>query len=293
MVPEPGLYYGMPREDYFAADAVSMSKLSTLLSSFPARLLHETPQTKPMQDGEIAHALVLEGRDITDSDRFIVVPKGFSMAQVKKYADLIEEIESRPGVIQVSEERIATIRACAEVLRNDPEIAGALSNGHAEVSAFWIEKEYGLLCKARFDWLPNRGEILPDYKTSHCIDDDPLGRQIKDYRLAHRSAWYEDAARYAAGREDPIYLPIWQEKKPPYFAVMRQVNRAHVALARLELGRALAIYAHCKAEDHWPGPEHFKEVDLAPYEVKRLEWEYQTEMGMQAQQPMDIEEELT
>lgn len=272
----PGIYPDLPFDDYLAIDAVSASAISTLLNSFPARLLHQKEPTPAMDDGRIAHALVLEGVDIEDSGRFVVVPKGFSMTHVKKHEEMIARINAE-GLAPISEDRIETIRGMAKVLRTDPQIAGALSNGQPEVTAVWIEEDFGLTCKARFDWLPNKGALIPDYKTCASIDEDALERSALAFGLAHRSAWYADAARYAAGRgteEKPaLYLPIFQEKAPPYFAVMRPVNPAHIELARGQIHQALSLYKHCKDSGVWPGPAHFRPVNLPGWFVRKLESE--------------------
>ena len=276
VTPEPGVFYDMSFEDYLAIDAVSASSIQTLLTSFPARLLHQKESTPAMEDGRIAHALVLEGVDIEDSGQYVVTPKGFSMTHTKKHEELIARIEAEK-LTPISEDRIETIRGMAEALKRDQQIMAALSNGLPEVTAVWREPDFGLLCKARFDWLPNKGAIIPDYKTTVSVDDDALERAVHNFGMAHRSAWYSDAARIAAGRgseeKPPLYLPIFQEKTPPYFAVMRPVNPAHIELARMQIHQALALYKHCKDTGVWPGPQHFRPVNLPGWYVKKLESE--------------------
>ena len=279
--PQPGVYPDMSFADYLAADAVSVSALGVLLDSFPARLLHQRPSTAAMEDGRIAHKLVLEGvDDLEDSAAYTVVPKGFSMSHVNKHAELIELIQST-GASPISEDRADTIRAMHAAIKADPDVMRALSHGRSEVSVFWTEPTHGLLCKARFDFVPNRGTIFPDYKTAASIDEGPLARAIATYRVAHRSAWYEDAVRMGLGRDDPdkppMYLPIWQEKTEPYFITMRPVAAADVELARREIKRALAIYAECKTNGEWPGPKHYQPLGLPVWERRRLEDEFRGE----------------
>jgi hypothetical protein len=277
----------MPFEDYLAIPAFSASDALTLLRSFPARIKHVKPRTQALDDGRIAHRLVLEGVDeIEDSRRYIVTPKGFSMAHVNKHAELIQRIEAE-GLEPISEDRAANIRGMHEALKRDPVVMQAFSNGRAEVSAFWLDPEFGIPCKARFDWLPNKGSLLPDYKTAASIDDDELGRSVKNYGTAHRSAHYADAATITAGMEWPIYLPVWQEKTAPYFVVMRPVESTDIDLARLELGKAKAIWRQCHESGVWPGPEHFRPIELPGWERKRLENEYMTERAMALGEPED------
>lgn len=270
-----GIFYDMSFEDYIAADAVSCSDLCTLLDSFPARLLHPRKDTEPLTDGRIAHRLVLEGvDDLADSSRYIVTPPGFSMSHVKKHADLIERI-TETGATPISEDRAETIRGMHKALRADPTVVAALSNGRPEVSVFWREEAHGLLCRARFDFVPDKGLLFVDYKTTVSIDPLPLSRAIANYRVAHRSNWYRRAAVHGLGRDDParppLYLPLWQEKSPPYFAAMQPCEDSDIALAGAELDQALALYAYCKESGVWPGPKHFARVPLPGWERRRLE----------------------
>ena len=270
-----GVFYDMSFEDYLSADAVSCSDLCTLLESFPARLLHKKPSTQALEEGRIAHRLVLEGvDDLDNSSAYVVVPKGFSMAHVKVHADLIERI-TVTGATPISEDRAQMIRDMHKALRADSAVMSALSNGHPEVSVFWREEKHGLLCRARFDFVPNKGLLFGDYKTAASIDPGPLSRSIANFKVAHRSAWYQRAAIHGLGRNDPsrppLYMPIWQEKTPPHFVVMRPCEDQDIELAGRELDQALAIYAYCKESGVWPGPKHFTRIALPAWERRRLE----------------------
>lgn len=272
---KPGIYPGIPFTDYLAIRACSASTIATLLTSFPARLLYQRPDTPAKTDGRIAHELVLEGKALGDSDRYIVVPKGFSMSHVKRHGELIEHILAT-GKEPISDDRAITIGEMAEALKVDPQVRRVFSRGQPEVTALWHDRETGVLCKARFDWWPERGQIFPDYKTTVSVDDDALSKSANSYGLAHRSAWYEDAARHAGNRDDdgrpPIYLPVWQEKTAPYFVVMRPINEHHVNLVRPEIRRALRLYAECLENDEWPGPRNFEPIGLPGWRVNQLEW---------------------
>lgn len=272
---QAGTYPDMSFEDYLAADAVSCGQLCTLLDSFPARLLHEIRQTPALEDGRIAHRLVLEGvDDLADSSRYIVVPSGFSMSHVKKHAGLIERINAT-GATPISEDRAAVIRGMHKALLADPTVMAALSNGRPEVSVFWQDDTTGVMCRARFDYVPNRGQLFPDYKTTVSVDPVPLSRAIANFRLAHRSSWYQRAAIHGLGRNDParppLYVPIWQEKTPPHFVCMQPCEDADIELAGRELDQALKLYAYCKETGVWPGPKHFTRVPLPTWERRRLE----------------------
>ena len=287
----PGVFPEMPFETYLAIQAFSASTAMTLLRTFPARLKDPQPPRKPLEDGRIAHKLVLEGvNDLEDSERYIVTPKGFSMSHTTKHADLIAHIEAT-GAQPISQERADMINGMFAALKRDKVVMQALSNGRPEVSAFWIDEEFGIPCKARFDWLPNTGRLLPDYKTAASIDDDELARSVKNYGMAHRSAHYQDAARAIGHGKDhpegPLYLPIWQEKTAPYWISMRPVDSMDVHLVRPEIAKAKAIYQHCLEYDHWPGPTHFREIALPGWERKRLEFEYQIERESILSKPMN------
>ena len=270
----PGVYPDISFDDYLTIEALSAGAIQTLLTSFPARLKHSRPDTPSLEDGRIAHSLVLEGVRLEHSSRYRIVPKGFSMSHVKKHEELIAEI-TESGATPISEDRVATIEAMHSALLDDEQVSRVFSAGQPEMTAIWRDAETGVPCKARFDWWPDRGQIMPDYKTCACLDDDALSRSALNYGLAHRSAWYQDAARYAGGRDDearpPIYLPVWQEKVAPYFVAMRPVNKHHVDLVRPEIRKAVRIYAECLERDEWPGPRSFEPIDLPGWRVRQLE----------------------
>lgn len=272
-----GLHPELSFDDYITIDAFSASCIPALVHSFPARLLHFKEPTPAMDDGRIAHALVLEGKDIEDSGEWIVVPEGFSMKHTKAQADLIAEIKAT-GRKPISEARVEMIRGMAKALRAEKPIADALSNGRPEVTAIWTDPDHGITCKARFDWLPNFGRIMPDYKTTACIDQEELSRNVKNFGMHWRAIIYEGAARHAAGRGTdempPIYAPIFQEKSPPYFAKIDHIKPEHLDLARNEVFQAMARWKYCKETGIWPGPQHFQGVSLPGYEVRRLEYEF-------------------
>ena len=287
MTIKPGIYPDMSFDEYLAADALSMSAIATLIDSFPARLLHQKPPTRPMAIGRIMHAVQLEARDFAELG-CVVVPSGFSAAHTKKNAAERPEIVAAldAGMQPLREADAESIRGMHAALRADERAQQAFSNGRPEVSVFWSDERTGLLCKARFDWLPDKGAILPDLKTCESLDDAKLSRAVVTYKIAHRSYWYEQAAR-SIGVVDPIYAPVWIEKTPPHFCAIRPVSRFYVDAVRFEVEKAVARYAHCRDFGIWPGPSHFDEIEPPAWETKRLEYEYGADPAIRAQEPME------
>lgn len=288
---KPGIYTDMPFDEYLAVDAFSASCVGPLLESFPARLKDPKPDTRPFKMGRTFHACVLEGQMpgllhyiVADNFRYI---KPDTRAKSKSEHALASAELDESGLTPMKESEADAIIEARDALLADPAIKGAFSNGRPEVSAFWIDPQFDIPCKCRFDWLPNKGRILPDAKFVASIDEPELRRHIANYRVVHRSIHYEDGARIAAAIEDPIYCPVWIEKKPPYWRALRPVEDMDKNLVQAELDRAKSIWAHCWRSDHWPGPEHNTPIELPGWERRRLEIEYELDRHVKAGEPLD------
>lgn len=275
---KPGIYPDLPFSDYLAAEACSASACITLLQSFPARLLHQEPDTPSLRLGRLIHSVHLEDCDFEELG-LVVVPSGYSDAHVKvNAAEHPEIVEARAAGLEPLREADAdALRGMHAALREDPDIVRAFSNGKPEVSVFWEHEGTGMLMKARFDWLPNRGGVLPDLKSCQSIDEAELSRHISTYRIGHRSYFYQEAAR-AIGVEDPLYCPVFVEKKPPHFAKISPVAPGYVAKCGLEVERAISIYAQCVEANHFPGPTHYEPTDPPTWESKRIDALYPEEV---------------
>jgi hypothetical protein len=177
-----GLVYGMPNDDYHATDALGSSGLKLLRRS-PAHYFGQTldPQrpvreaTPAMKAGTLAHCAILEPDKV--AERYIVRPDGLE----GRTKDGKAWLAALPvGIEAATAEQMQTAQRQAAAVRALPEIGPLLANGHAEVSAFWIDEATGAQCKCRPDFVHGTpsGVILLDVKTTQDAAPDAFQRSI-------------------------------------------------------------------------------------------------------------------
>src|SRR5690606_21297211 len=104
------------------------------------------------------------------------------------------------------------------------------------------------------DWLVERnGRVYAvDYKTTESASPDALQRAVHTYGYYMQAAWYLDGIRALGLDDQPEFVFLAQEKRPPY--VITPFRLDPVAL-RIGAGRnadARHLYARCKNDNHWP-----------------------------------------
>lgn len=95
----------------------------------------------------------------------------------------------------LSPKQIARIEIAAAMIEKHPQLCKAFTGGHPEVSIFWVDKETGVPCKARLDYLKTKAIV--DLKSFGNQRDRPVEKAIY-YAVAERKyhiqvAWYFEA----------------------------------------------------------------------------------------------------
>lgn len=268
MTPLLGIVEGMPFEDYLAVDALSASGLK-LLARSPWHYKHrvETPQTRPMLRGSLAHCALLEPDAV--EQRYVVAPQDAprrptkAQLQAKKpspdsaaaMAWWAQFEASLAGREMVTTDEFAVCQSQIEAVVAQPELAAILRAGRSEVSVFWIDAKTGIYCKARPDFLPEPdGRTVTPLDLKTCADESPGGFG----RAAARLRYDLQAAHYTAGIEAATGLQVGQfvfgavSNKPPVLAVpyvLTDEVRDQGREERLELMDRLAW---CQRENEWP-----------------------------------------
>jgi signal transduction histidine kinase len=203
---KPGLYIGVPFDDYLAIDALSNSFLCAFERS-PANAIWA--KHAPSFDGDSAadlgslvHTIALEPEEVRN--RYAVLPKVNMRTNEgkEKAADFLASAESA-GLEVISEDVFIKARRMAKSMMAHPEFERLLKaeNGHSEVTVIWIDQETGLKCKARCDRLVPvlGGAAVLDIKTTDKIDR--LKWSVLDYGYDRQEAHYSEGLR-AVGFDD-------------------------------------------------------------------------------------------
>lgn len=263
----PRLQFGLPSDDYHAIDALGASGLRKLARSpahfYAATLDPQRPTSEPtpaMRAGTLAHCALLEPDEL--ERRYVVRPDGLD-ARTKDGKAWLAALPV--GIEAVTAEQMTTAHRQAAALRYLPDIASALSNGAAEVSAFWRDTLTGIDCKCRPDWVAPAGDgvILIDVKTT--TDASPTGfpRSLANFRYPLQAAWYSDGYERASRKRVLGFVFACVESDYPHAAAAYMLDDESMDKARAENRRLLELYSTCRSANQWPGyPSTIQPISL-------------------------------
>lgn len=257
-IDRPGVYE-IPAAAYHR-DPVEGGSLSSsgarLLLELPARFRYRQEHGEEHSDtfdvGNAAHKLVLGvGREIVVVDADNWTTKAAREAKAQAYAE-----GKTPLLPKVYEQVVAM----ADRLR-EHELAMALldpsGGGKAEQTLVWVDEQSGVWCRAMLDWLPPVPEsgrlILSDYKTTTDASGVEFGKSVANY------GYHVQHAHNVAGAEalfpgvDVAFVFIAQEKSPPYFVNVVEIEWHAQRIGEVRRRRALEIYRRCRETGEWPG----------------------------------------
>lgn len=282
------LDYNLSIDAYHALSPVSKSQLDDLaLSPFHFYSRHRNPLRPPrvekagQLEGHLAHCAVFEP-DQFDA-RYVWAPKGAprkptdaqwnakkpspdSVAAMEWWREFLDACGDK-RVITVDQYEVAMRQA--ESVRALPEIQDVLSQGRAEVSAFWTDEMTGVECRCRPDWvhaLSRKSVELLDLKTYSCASADEFRRQIARKRYHVQDAFYSAGYSAAAGVTVEKFTFVAVETEWPYAAASYTLGPESREEGFLECRRLLDLYEECVRLKRWPGYSNkTTQIDLPPY----------------------------
>ena len=147
-------------------------------------------------------------------------------------------------------------------MRAHPIAKALLGTGRAEVSGYWTDADFGVLCRLRADWLDEAHQVVVDLKTTRDAGMDAFARSAVEYRYHVQAAYYWDGL-VACGWVPQAFVFVCVETAPPYGVALYSVKPEDLDLGRAVYRRDLATYAECLRSGEWPGyPEEIRELEL-------------------------------
>jgi len=275
----PGMY-DIPEETYHAdpvpGGSLSSSGARRLLEAPPAvfdwERRHGKLATDAMAFGSAAHREVLG----TGAE---VVPLDFDSYQTKAAQQARDEAKAR-GAIPMLPHQIEALNAMGAALRAHPLASALLTSwGRPEQSAFWRDRETGVICRARYDVLPTGRTVLgrvlvPDYKTAKDAGPEAFAKAVHDRGYHQQAPFYLDGLRaLGLAGDDAAFAFVVQEKTPPYLVAVYQLDTAALMIGAYRNRKALRIFAECTASGRWPGYSNDIETVSLPAWVEKRAWE--------------------
>jgi hypothetical protein len=140
----------------------------------------------------------------------------------------------------------------AAAVHTHPAAATLLTGGYREITAYWEDKETGLPCRARPDYLNDDMSLVADLKTCASAAPGAFSRAVNQYRYHVQDGWYRDGLK-VLGCPVEHFAFICVENTPPHAVACYVLEPSAVDLGRELYRRDLKTYAICKQENRWPG----------------------------------------
>jgi len=259
----PGIYTNIPFDEYRKWDAVHNTLLSNVQgkSPFHAKYYkeHPSPDTPAFFIGRAAHCLALE------PDKF---DQRYTMFGGRRAGKVWAEFVSKAnGKVVLTESEYESIKQVAESIKQQV-VHRFIQQGEAEVCIVWTDKETGLLCKARLDYVHRERAFIIDLKTTRDAALDQFQRAMWTYRYYQQAAFYSDGWKALTG--DPtvfVFLPV--EKDPPYAVAAYEVHDNTIWAGRLEYRKALETWAECVKTGVYPSyADSVEMINLTDWALK-------------------------
>ncbi len=263
LVVEPGLYQRGELQYHRIAghNFSSLKWVDRSLKHYRYRLTNP-PETKLwMHRGTAAHTAALE------PDRFLSDYAMFT-GKTRRGKAWDAFVAENPGKQILKRDEYLLAMAVRDAVRAD-ELAGAyLRDGFPEVTIVWLDKETGLLCRCRADWLA-KGDYLVDLKGSGDIRPRWFGRTGGRLMYHAQAAFYHDGYEAVTGRAPSCRL-LAVEPTGPHDVVVYRVLDEHLDAGRQRYREWLVAVAEAERTNRWPGISRGFEQDfqLPPWEVE-------------------------
>lgn len=274
-ITEPGVY-DLTNEQYHADPCAALSLSSSgarkLMEDPPAVFWHERQhpkkRTKAMNFGSGAHEWLLEPETFKDR-HFILSENHNSRTNAGKAERAEAEAE---GLRVLTHQEWIDLQGMREAVLAHPYAMAAFEGGLPEKSLIWQDRDTGVWCRCKPDYLPGRGRIYADYKTTLSVRTVDLQSTIKNYGYHQQASWYSDGFRALGLIEDPVMLFVFQEKTPPYLVRCVTVGQPSLIVAEEANYKARRIFLLCSKTNEWPGyVEDIQAIDIPGWALAQAE----------------------
>lgn len=245
----------MSNADYRKHEGISKSDLFKITKSpyhFKYWMDHKDEQedTTALRFGRAVHKYILETDDFFNEFAIMPVFDRRTKDGKAQYEAWMNENASKD---YVTEEEFETLKAMAEVVKNN-KYASRLLKGEHEKSFFWVDEETGEACKCRPDCLTEVGEqhIIVDYKTTEDAELSAFMKSAIKYGYDLQAGMYCEGMKKNTGH-DYIFVFVAQEKKPPFDINVLQVDEFFMKEGTELFHNLMNIYHECKTTGNWWG----------------------------------------
>ena len=254
VVTGPGFYSHLDESRYHADDALapelgrslSQSGAKTLLKS-PEHFDYERSHGRPPKDafdlGTIVHGLTLRGGD----NRIRVIDAYDWRAKADQAT---KKAHHAAGLVPIHRGDLRQAAKIAQAVLHHPLARNILAEGEPEVSAYWIDDETGITCRARYDWV--NPKALVDLKSTRYGSSVPseFGRSAASFDYPMQAAHYRQGWHALTG-DWLEFLTIAVETEAPYVVSVGRYTDDDLAIGADRMRQARLIYAERQSSGQW------------------------------------------
>lgn len=182
--------------------------------------------------------------------------------------DALRERIDQEGIRVVPDATLAKAKLMRDNLLSVPFASAVLGDGgDSEVTLLWVDKETGLRCKARVDYLPAAHRLLADLKSIGDGGWDSVFRSIRNYRYPIQAAHYLDGAK-AVGLPHDRFVFFFSEDSGPCHSRFIELAENTLERARHKRRVWMRRYADAVASGIYPSYQSEVEtIDLPDYAI--------------------------
>jgi exodeoxyribonuclease VIII len=243
----PALLSGMPIEAYHGHyTSISNSGLS-LVARSPAHYYHApAPSSSRAQEiGTAFHTALLE------PERYALEYMVVDQCDDRRVSAYKEAAKVYGGDKTLTESEGASVFVMQESIRANPAANEELCRpGHAELSAFVLDPETGVLMRARFDWLTSDGVCVDLKKTQDCREQ-AFSRSLHNYRYHVQAAMYSHIYELLFGKPLASFKILAVEEQPPCANVLYDIDPLAMQHGHTLYRQALEAYAKAHESGDW------------------------------------------
>ncbi len=208
-------------------------------------LAHPREDSDAMRVGRAAHCSVFE------PDRF---PLSFVVwdGGARRGGDWTAFKAANAARTILTEDQYADAIGMRDSLRANPLTARYLADGIPEAPIRWIDRETGIACKGRVDWISRSGCAVVDLKTTRSISAGMFASQAASLAYHGQLAFYRWGVRAMMGLDyQAVILAV--ESAAPYECAVFRVEEESLWEGEEMARRLLNQLAICQRDNVWPG----------------------------------------
>lgn len=269
-IARPGIYAGIPLEDYHRGDicdgpSLSSSGLRLLWSKSAKHFWDASPlnpdRAEPDDDkkeyvlGRAAHHLVCG--ELGFADLYVIRPDkapdgrawhGSNTSCIKWFAE-----QKRLRKTVLTPEMVEQVRGMAISLGNNSMMRAGILSGLVERSLFWRDPVTNVWLKARPDVISTASGDFADLKTTNSVLYRDTQYSLDEFGYMQQGALVLEGAR-ALQLEATSFSLVWVEKKRPHCVRVQMLIDEDLARGAKMNRVAIDTFHACYTAKHWPGP---------------------------------------